>query len=721
MTDDALAARLRALFTEELDEQVQQLNDDLLALERTPGDAERLRAVFRVMHTLKGAARSAGLPRVEELCHALENELGYARDGKMALHPGQIALLFEAADALGQTRDMLREGKGESDAVLGTVLHRARRGATATPVASRPVAAAPAAPAASAASAASAVPAPAPIERIEHGQVRVTLQQVEAIVGAAGEVAGLAAVLSERTEGLAAMRARRRAEPRRGPSDDAFDQELTRLLRKSSEDARALAAVSGRLGASARHLRQRPFSEVADTLPRVARDVARDIGKQVRVVITGGETEADRVVLEALREPLLHLIRNAVDHGIEHPDKRVQAGKNAEGVIHVTALLNGDRLHVTIADDGHGLDLDAVRRGLERRGSAVPADAGMLTRVIFDDGFTTREAATKVSGRGVGMGIVRAAAERMGGTVDVASDAGKGTWITIDVPVSIATMRVVLVDVGGVTLGIPSAFVVRVARVDPRTLAHVDGRAMLLTPSRPIPLTTLASLLGPPYQESAAAAMLQAVIVESGGRRLAIVVDDLLDERELVLRPLEHAGREASNATAGTAVLGTGVVSLVLSVPALLDQSEGSGGRASGGLTAASTAPRAPARILVVDDSITSRTLEQSVLSAAGYDVLTAVDGADAWRTLEREHVALVVSDVEMPHLNGFELCERIRANPRTAALPLILVTSLDEPAQRAHGLEVGANAYITKSSFDQDTLLDTVRMLIGREPMGDA
>jgi two-component system chemotaxis sensor kinase CheA len=205
------------------------------------------------------------------------------------------------------------------------------------------------------------------------------------------------------------------------------------------------------------------------------------------------------------------------------------------------------------------------------------------------------------------------------------------------------------------------------------------------------------------------------LVLESGGRRLAVIVDDLLDECEIVLRPLEHAGRGAVTATVGTAILETGLVAPVLSVPALLAEGDGPRARSSEKLATASAEPRAPSRVLVVDDSITSRTLEQSVLAAAGYDVVTAVDGEAAWRVLESTDVALVVSDVEMPHLDGIALCQRVRGTPRTASLPLILVTSLDEPAQRARGLEAGADAYITKSSFDQDTLLETVRMLLGR------
>ncbi|CAN5899553.1 N/A [soil metagenome] len=740
MPDDVLAARLLLIFIDELDEEVRQLNEDLLALERAPDDAERLRSVFRVMHTLKGASRAAGLPRVEELCHALENELSRVRDGGEQLLPAQITVLFEAADALGKTRDELRDGQPAPDALLTTVLHHAR-GRNASPP-SRPVAID-----AAVANVPPVVPEPAVVavippptsmpapafaaakdaaSRADDGgrdsHVRVSIHHVESIAGAAGEIAGLVGVLFDRADELSAIRARHRTE-RRTRGDDAktneLDRELTRMLRRAGDDARTLASVSERLGTSARSLRQRPFSELTETLPRVARDVSRDVGKQVRVTIVGREIEADRVVLEALREPLLHLVRNAIDHGLEAPTQRVAAGKSAEGELRIEGALRGDRLVVTVADDGGGLDLVSVARGLERRGRPVPADPEMLARTIFDDGFTTRDAATTLSGRGVGLAIVRNAAERMGGTASVRSVVGKGTEITIDVPVSIATMRVVLVQVGHVVVAVPSAFVARVARVDPRKIVRVDGRPTLVSGAQPIPVTTAAALLGPPFKEAPDVPMLQLVVLESAGRQIAMVVDDLHDERELVLRPLEHAGAPAAEVTVGTALLGTGEVALVLNVPVLLAQAAGDNAHRSGPLAISETAERAPSRILVVDDSITSRTLEQSVLSAAGYDVVTAVDGAEAWRTIERQEFALVVSDVEMPHLDGFGLCARIRASAKTAGLPVILVTSLDEPAQRARGMEAGADAYITKSSFDQDTLLDTVRMLIGRAAGG--
>lgn len=728
MPNDALGARLLAIFGEELGEQVQQLNDFLLALERSPSDSESLGGVFRVMHTLKGAARAAGVLEVESLCHLLETDLARARDAAAPLGGAAIALLFEAADALGDARDRLAAGSSLAEGPIQTVLEHARgRGA---PAAQRrmspPMPAMPAVAVSPPVSAPTAPPttpiAPAASDQGRDELVRVGLHHVDAISNAAGEVTSLAAVLSERADDLAALRQRVRTERQRAERRDdgtlaELDREITRLLRRAGEDARTLGSVSGRLTGTARRLRQRSLRELTETLPRVVRDVALEVGKPARLVVTGEEVEADRVVVEALREPLLHLVRNAVDHGLELPAERAAAGKPAEGTIGVAVTLRGDRLRVAISDDGRGLDLAALRRALEQRGRPVPADAAALQRAIFDDGLSTRERATTLSGRGVGLGIVRVSVERVGGTVEVTSAAGQGTTFILEVPLSIATLRALTVLVDGALLAIPSAFVARVDRIEARRIARVDGRAVLTTGGPPTPVTTLAALLGPPFSEPPVEDMLQIVTVEAGGQRLALVVDELRDERELVLRPLEHAGPAATALTVGTALLGDGEVVLVLGVAVLMG--DGSS-HVSIAAPAADRFDPSSRRILVVDDSITSRTLEQSVLTAAGYDVVTAVDGLEGWRVVERGDVALVISDVEMPHLDGVELCMRIRANQRTASLPVILVTSLDRPEQRARGLEAGADAYVTKSGFDQDILLDTVRQLLGA-PRGGA
>jgi two-component system chemotaxis sensor kinase CheA len=764
MTNDALAERLRAIFIEELGEQVQQLNEHLLTLERAPADADALRDVFRVMHTLKGAARAAAIVPVETLCHLLESELARVRDGGATLGGGGIALLFEAADALGDAGDRLAAGTPLEGGPLDVVTQHARgqldapatarvaparvpvadASRAATPGSALSASPAPVAPGVDASSSSpaavvtrppagtSALPADAPpasmppsmpatipappSEVVREELVRVGLHHVDAISNAAGEVTSLAAVLAERADDLTALRQAVRVERARPERHDdraleQVDREITRLLRRAGDDARTLGSVSGRLTGTARRLRQRSLRELTETLPRVVRDVAQEVGKPARLVVTGEEVEADRVVVEALRDPLLHLVRNAIDHGLESPEARQAAGKPAEGTITVAITLRGDRLRLAIGDDGRGLDLPAIGRALVQRGRPVPGDPAALRRAVFDDGLSTRERATTLSGRGVGLGIVRAAAERLGGTVELDSTPGQGTTFTLEVPLSIATLRALTVTAEDSLFGIPSAYVVRVDRMDLRRIARLDGRAVLTGDGAPTPVVTLASLLGPPFAVPTLADSLQVVTVEAGGRRLALVVDDLRDERELTVRPLEHVGAAASSLTVGAALLGDGDVVLVLGVATLLDDA---GTSAPLAMPASDRFDPATRRILVVDDSITSRTLEQSVLAAAGYDVVTAVDGLEGWRLVERGGIALVISDVEMPHLDGIGLCERIRASERTTTLPVILVTSLDKPAERARGLEAGADAYVTKSGFDQDVLLDTVRQLLG-------
>ena len=735
MSGDALAVRLLAIFVEELDEQVSQMGSDLTALAQTPGDAERLRSVFRVMHTLKGASRAAGVPLIEQLCHVLESGLAQAKERATPLTTDQLALLVESVDALAATRERLAAGLPVAGATLASLIQRARGGAGAgrsetgaratisppPPSAAPPqrVEAAPPAPASSAAS-----PAPTDSSAPRDESMRITVSNVEAIASATGELAVLASCLADHAGDMATLRARLREQLRRLTPEDArvVDGAFAKLERRAGADARSLDAIHGRLDDAVRHVRQRPLRELTDVVERVARDTARELDKQVRVTTTGSAIEADRVVLEALREPLLHLVRNAVDHGLESPAGRRAAGKAEQGEIGIHASLRGDRLRLLFGDDGAGLDAASIRRRSgPRQGAPLPGDAAELLRIIFEDGFSTRESATTLSGRGVGLSIVRVAVERLGGTVDVTSAAGKGMTFELDVPLSVATMRALLVRVGDVTIALPSAFVSRVQRVAASAVTRVDGRDMLVLAGAPIPMVALATLLGPPYRAAPWAEQLQVVILEAAGQRIAITADDLVDERELVLRPLDHVNAESAHLTVGSAVIGAGEVVLVLSVPALLTATMN---RATGGAASAVLSPLRPVAIrpavLVVDDSITSRTLEHSVLMGAGYDVTTAVDGVEAWEALQRTAFALVVSDVEMPRLDGIGLCERMRADGRTASIPVILVTSLDQPEHRARGLEAGADAYIAKSSFDQQDLLETVRLLLGR-PLEDA
>lgn len=722
---EALAARLLATFQGELEDQLRVMNADLLALEATPNDAERLRSLFRVAHTLKGAARAAGVPLVERACHALETLLAAARDGTAPLEPGRFPLLFSAADALEGARQRLL---GDGD-LAGCALEQVAHALDSEPRPAVPTAAARAAPA--------VVPA---VSRGD-GQVRVSAHAMDALLASASQllVTGArpgtrlveAEALAESAEHLAsrwrraARRARLALESTAGSAgvalalQDAAEEshrlarDLGRLTGALANDARALTRLADDVLARVRALRMRPFSEACEALPRAVHDLAAAAGKDVELKLAGGEVSADRAVLDGLREGLLHLVRNAVDHGIESPAERQRAGKARRGRVSVVAAIRGDRIAVTVADDGAGLNVPAIRAQLERRGLPVPEDEHDLVRSIFEGGVTTRSEATATSGRGVGLDIVRTAMAGIRGSVEVAWESGRGTTFTLRCPPTLVTIRALLVSVGPQALALPCDGVHRVTRVRPTDIARAEGRDVMDVGGRPVPLLPLARVL-PPLSERPIPEAAPTVVLDAGGRRLAAVVDELIGERELVVQPL---GRGAGSLPllSGAALLPNGRVALVLDPVAVIAAGLGPG--AAGAPLARGGAPAHARRtVLVVDDSITTRTLEQSILEAAGYDVHAAVDGSEAWKALQEHGADAVVADVDMPRMDGFALCQAIRGTKRFQELPVILVTAMETPEHRERGLAVGADAYLGKSSFDQRHLLDTLAQLLGED-----
>jgi two-component system, chemotaxis family, sensor kinase CheA len=725
MNKDDLAARLRGTFLAELDEQVRAMNTDLLALEAEPGDAERLRSLFRVAHTLKGAARAAAVPAIERACHAVEALLVEARDGKAPLRPEDFAFLFSAADALGDAGRRLKAGSDLADSPLATLAVRLmRRGPVAPPPA--PATAPP--------------PSPPPVDARGDGQVRVEAEKLDALLAATGQLFVTGSRVASRPAELHALhdgaarsatdwrrtgRRLRLALERAGapPSlihavtgmenslREILDQ-AGRLAVDAADDARALAQATDEVADRVRRIRRRPFAEACEALPRMMRDLATAAGKEIELEVLGGEAEVDRAVLDGLRGALLHLVRNAADHGIEPPDERERLGKPRRGKVSVAAALRGDRFTVTVSDDGVGLDVVAVRAQFGRRGLPVPGDDRELVRALFEGGFSTRAETTAISGRGVGLDAVRAAVARIRGSVDVTWIRGRGTTFTLECPPTIATVRALLAVVGSQLLAIPTTYVERLLRVRPDEIRHAEGRDMIITSEAPVPLVTLARLL-PPLVQRSVTGPLAVVLLGAGERRLAVVVDEIVSEQEVLMRPVGRGG-ESLPRVSGAAILGTGQLALVLNPVAILVAGLGLGPEPGLAIADVTPSARAKRQVLVVDDSITTRTLEQSILEAAGYEVRTAVDGADGWKALQEHECHLVVADVEMPRMDGFALCAAIRASKRFKGLPVVLVTALEMPEHQARGLEVGADAYIGKSSFDQENLLDTIRQLLG-------
>ncbi|MBI4408465.1 MAG: response regulator [Gemmatimonadetes bacterium] len=496
-----------------------------------------------------------------------------------------------------------------------------------------------------------------------------------------------------------------------------LDVDVQRLFRRTgqlagaaSRDARSVAGVVDRVAERSHGLRMRPFGETAEPLARTVRDLAKASGKEVRLEIVGAEVEADRAVLDGLRDALLQLVRNAVDHGIESPAERERRDKPRAGTVRVAAALAGDRILVDVRDDGAGLDAGRIRTVLAARGLPAPADDAALGDALLSGGISTRTEADAISGRGVGLDIVRNAVQRIQGGIRVTWEAGAGSTFTIECRPSLATTRAVLVGVGGALLAIPTTHIARVLRVRLADIRQVQGRPVITTDQGPVPLVSLARLLGPPLTDRPVGDVVPAALLEYGQQRIAVAVDELVAEAEVVVRPIQQDGMPARYVS-GATVLGSGRVAPVLNAAAVVAAGLGV---TTGGLELAEreVQPRRH-RILVVDDSITTRTLEESVLEAAGYEVLTAVDGADAWRVLQEQGCDLVVADVDMPRMDGFDLCRSIRTSKRFKELPVVLVTALEAPEHRRRGMEVGADAYIGKSGFDQEQLLKTIRQFL--------
>lgn len=449
---------------------------------------------------------------------------------------------------------------------------------------------------------------------------------------------------------------------------------------------------------SAIAMRTLPLGSIVSSLPRAVRDIARSEGKQAELHVSGAEIELDRTILETLAEPLAHLLRNAVAHGIESSDERALAGKPATGRIELRATQRGAFVEVVVADDGRGVAQSVLA---EARGGASLAD--LLAR----PGFSTAESAGDLAGRGVGLDAVKRHVEGFGGTLEVRSEPGRGTEIALMLPLALALLDVILVERGGRVFGVPLSTVEEVTQA--RDVVALQGRRSLVLRGAAVPLVDLADVVG--ADAPALGIAPTAVVVANGVRRRAIACDALLGTAEVVVKPLPLLGRVPGHL--GAAIRGDGTIALLLDPSWLVHAHESAGGRAIVAEEPAAALPQQT--VLVVEDSFSVRELQRSILEAAGYAVDTAQDGQAALaRLTANPAISLVVSDVEMPNLDGFGLTRAIRADARRASLPVVLVTSLDSDEHRRRGLEAGADAYIAKNAFDQRGLLETIDRLVG-------
>jgi two-component system chemotaxis sensor kinase CheA len=452
------------------------------------------------------------------------------------------------------------------------------------------------------------------------------------------------------------------------------------------------------------------------------RDLANEHGKDVGWMVHGGDLKVDRKVLEAIKDPLIHLVRNAIDHGIEPAEARSQAGKPPRGRVAVTITSpESGRIEVCVEDDGRGIDTADVRATAARTRLLTAEAAEALTDdqaldLIYRSGFSTSSLITDVSGHGLGMAIVKERVERLGGRVSLDTRPGQGTTVRMTLPASITTFFGLLVRSAGQLLLLPLDAVVRVIRIAPEEVERIEGRDVVRWDGRPLPVARLSGLLGLPNADDTLqpGGKQMCVIIRSGEEKVGLLLEEILGDQEALVKELRPPLIRVRN-VAAAGLLGTGQAVLILRPVDLIASFRTSPRQPAVG-AAPTTAPTQEARqpaILVVDDSITTRTMEQNLLEASGYRVRVAVDGVEAWTLLKSADFDLVVSDVDMPRMDGFELTARIRADRKLADLPVVLVTALEAREDKERGIEVGANAYIIKSSFDQSNLLEIIRRLI--------
>lgn len=747
-----LLKRLRATFRVEADEHLRAILSGLRALEREAAPVRRaavIESVFRETHSLKGAARAVNLPVVESLCQPMESAFAALKQGRLQASPGLLETLREAADAIQALvagPDMATDSR-EATMALARRLEAALGAAPA--VDSGAVAAPPAGPPPEAPASGDA-PLPQTV-RIGTARLDAMMRHVEELLQPRLAVAQRLAEAEAAAAELASWRKRRlqlqpvlRALDADGAQEaaaavhaggsvsavleyldaeqvhlKALDDRMARLQRAMRRDQRSLGVMTEALHRDAREMQLLPFAWLADGLSRVVGGLAREQAKEVDLVLEGGDIEIDRRILEEMKAPLIHLLRNGVDHGIETPAERVAVGKPRRGTI-TLAVSHGDsgRVGLRVADDGAGIDADKVKAAARRLGVAAAEDrAGEhdTRSLVFRSGVSTSAIITDVSGRGLGLAIVREKVERLGGSVAVDSDLGKGTRFQIDLPLTVALFRGLLLRAGDLLCVVPAASVERVLRADIATVKTVKNCETLELAGQAVSLVRLAAVLERPGPaEAPEQGRVLAAVVQHAARRVAFQVEAVLGEQEVLVKPLGPQLARVRN-VAGACMLGSGETVPVLSVPDLLKSASRHGTAA-----VARPAPKPVAAerqsILVAEDSVTSRSLLKGILEAAGYRVSTAVDGADAYTTLKTADFDLLVSDVEMPRMDGFELTARVRADRGLSELPVVLVTALASREHRERGIDVGANAYIVKSDFDQSNLLEVIQRLVGTD-----
>jgi len=757
------------LFRAEVESHGAALSDGLLALESKPGDATTLETLMRAAHSIKGAARIVGLDTVVALAHAMEDAFVAAQEGKLTLTASHVDVLLRGVDFFSKLRVLPEEEitpwltaqEGELQSLQNEI--RQFLGGEEPPAAPTepysppnepPVVTTPAPevqPATVAPVTLAQVTAtpPAPTEKHESTEdrnkaVRVTAETLDQLLSIAAETLvetsnlepyvgnleairksqiRLAGLLSEMhtsmTTGLPPEEAEALWHEAHRRMNDSIRLIAQRTIELEAYTQRA-TSLTERLYRQVIISRMRPFREGTIAFPRMVRDLARRLTKNVKLELLGQDTLVDRDSLEKLEASLGHLVRNALDHGIELPADREQAGKPAEAVLRVEARHHAGRLNITISDNGRGIDVNRLRtkateKGLVTEEMARGLSEAELFEFLFLPGFSTSERVTDISGRGVGLDVVHATVQELGGTVSIQSQPGSGTTFLLQLPVTRSVIRALLATIGGEPYAFPLARIERMFKTTLSDLEMENDRVGFRLDGAFIPLVSATEVLGLPPEDSPRQEI-GIVVVGNRERRYGVEVDAFIGERRVVVRPLDPRLGKVPDISAAS-VMEDGRALLILDVDDLVCSIEAqmSGGSLSRTRRQSDAVEeKKTKRVLVVDDSVTVRELERKMLEAAGYYVDSAVDGMEGWNAVRLADYDLVISDIDMPRMNGIELVRHIRQDARLKSLPVVIVSYKDREEDRLRGLDAGANYYLTKSSFHDASLIHAVADLIG-------
>ena len=746
--NDSSQFSLLDLFHQEAESQTAILTQGLLALERDPTEAARLEELMRASHSLKGAARIVGLNAAVLVAHAMEDCFVAAQKGRIVLHAGAVDVLLRSVDLfsrIAQTPEAdigiwQNENAPEIEQAVCAV-----KAITAENTTEPAAAESPGAP----------VSAPAPEETKSAGAppaksddrvLRVAAANLNRLLGLAGEALVESRWLSPYAESLLRLK-RQQANLsqametlRESLAGEKLDGKTAALLATAQQQAaacvqtlgarheelelytRRAASLSHRLYREVLASRMRPFADGVQGFHRLARDLARQLGKEVKLHISGESTPVDREVLERLEAPLGHLLRNAVDHGMEPPEERERAGKPREGVLRLEARHVAGLLMVSFEDDGRGVPTEKLRTQVVAKKLTTAEVAKTLSEeelldFLFLPGFSLREEVTEISGRGVGLDVVQNTVKALGGSVRLSTQPGHGTRFQLQLPLTLSVMRFLLVEVAGEPYAIPLARLTRTLRVPRGEIQTLEGREHIPFEGQRVGLVSAAQVFG--KNQTATGEEVQVVLLGDRAKRFGVVVDRFLGERQLVVQPLDPRLGKIKDINAG-ALMPDGSPVLILDVDDVMRSMEllishGQLDRVQ--RAGAVHADRSRKRVLVVDDSLTVRELERKLIGNAGYEVEVSIDGMDGWNAVRTQPFDLVVTDIDMPRLDGIELVRLIKNDPRLKALPVMIVSYKDRPEDRNRGLEAGADYYLTKGSFHDETLLNAVTDLIG-EPL---